>query len=179
MTKKELRQLIKTDKKAYKCKNWLSDCYNHLVCHYVKLFRKTVITSRKYIYYREHGGIINKILMVWYQRRFHLLSRKSHVNIQGKFGKGLKVWHENVIVNKYATLGDNVQFHGNNCVGNNGNDIKKCPKIGNNVDVGFGATIIGDIEIADDIIIGANSLVNKSFTEKGIVIAGVPARKIK
>ena len=34
--------------------------------------------------------------------------------------------------------------------------------------------IIGNIKIADDIVIGANALVNKSFLEKGIVIAGVP-----
>lgn len=179
MTKKELNELIRMDKRTYKCKNWISDCYNYMVCHYIKFFKKIVIVSRKYIYYRDKKGLINKILMVWYQRKFHLLARKSHVNIQGKFGSNLKIWHENIIVNRYAELGDNVQFHGNNCVGNNGKDLKKCPKIGNNVDIGYGVTIIGDVEIADDIVIGANSLVNKSFTEKGIVIAGVPARKIK
>ena len=70
-------------------------------------------------------------------------------------------------------------MHGNNCIGNNGINLNKCPKIGNNVDIGYGATIIGDIEIADNIIIGANSLVNKSFLESNIIIAGIPARKIK
>jgi len=38
--------------------------------------------------------------------------------------------------------------------------------------------ILGKIEIADGIAIGANSYVDKSFTEKGITIAGNPARKI-
>jgi len=32
--------------------------------------------------------------------------------------------------------------------------------------------------IADGIVIGANSVVNKSFTEENITIAGVPAKKI-
>ena len=75
-------------------------------------------------------------------------------------------------------MGDNVKLHGSNCIGNNG-FIDKAPKIGNNVDIGFGAILIGDIEIADDIIIGANALVNKSFLEKGVTIAGVPAKIIK
>ena len=66
----------------------------------------------------------------------------------------------------------------NNCIGNNGL-TNLCPKIGNNVDVGFGAVIIGDIEIADDIKIGANAVVNKSFLEPGITIAGVPAKRVK
>ena len=44
---------------------------------------------------------------------------------------------------------------------------------------GVGANIIGNVKIADGIIIGANSLVIKSFLEENIVIAGVPARKIK
>jgi serine O-acetyltransferase len=44
--------------------------------------------------------------------------------------------------------------------------------------IGPGAVIIGPLEIADDIAIGANSFVNKSFTEKGIIVAGVPAKKV-
>ncbi|MDM7919729.1 MAG: hypothetical protein QUS12_11250 [Methanosarcina sp.] len=50
--------------------------------------------------------------------------------------------------------------------------------MGNNVYIGPGAKIFGDIEIADGIAIGANSVVNKSFTEPNIGIAWIPARKI-
>ena len=178
MNKRKLKQIIKQDKETYKCKNKISDLYNILTSNQIKYFQKIVITSRKFRYYRDQGGIINKFLRVWYQRKFNLLARKSHINIQAHFGKNLRVWHENIIVNQYAQIGDNVELHGNNCVGNNGKDFEKCPKIGNNVDIGYGETVIGDITIADNIIIGANSLVNKSFEEEGIIIAGVPARKI-
>jgi serine O-acetyltransferase len=54
----------------------------------------------------------------------------------------------------------------------------KAPKIGNNVFIGPGAKIFGDIEIADNVAIGVNSVVNKSFLEPGITIAGIPAKKI-
>jgi serine O-acetyltransferase len=38
--------------------------------------------------------------------------------------------------------------------------------------------LFGPIRIADGIAIGANSVVNRSFEEPGITIAGAPARKV-
>lgn len=68
-------------------------------------------------------------------------------------------------------------LHGDNCIGNNGK-TNACPIIGNNVDIGVGAKLIGDIVIADDIVIGAGAVVVSSFTEPGITIGGIPARRI-
>ena len=50
--------------------------------------------------------------------------------------------------------------------------------IGDNVYIGPGAMLFGPIRIADEIAIGANSVVNRSFEEPGITIAGAPARKV-
>jgi serine O-acetyltransferase len=96
------------------------------------------------------------------------------------FGPGLSIAHRGTLV-----VGDNVSV-GANCrihvcvnIGTQAGFAKNhSPKIGNNVYIGPGAKIFGDIRIADDISIGANSVVNESFLEKGIGIAGVPARKI-
>ena len=55
----------------------------------------------------------------------------------------------------------------------------KAPKIGDNVYIGPGAVIYGEIEIADGCYISANAVVNKSFLEPHAVIAGVPAKVIK
>ena len=54
-----------------------------------------------------------------------------------------------------------------------------CPTIGDNVYIGPGARLYGDIEIADNCWIGANAVVNKSFLEPYSVIAGVPAKVVK
>jgi serine O-acetyltransferase len=59
-----------------------------------------------------------------------------------------------------------------------GAESDKAPTIGDNVFIGPGARVLGDITIADGIVIGANSVVTKSFYETDITIAGVPARKI-
>ncbi|MBR2240763.1 MAG: serine acetyltransferase [Clostridia bacterium] len=142
-------------------------------------FYTVLKTVRKFQYYKERNSIIAKVLKIFYLRRFNILSQKYRIYIKSDVGHNLKIWHENIIINKSAKIGDNVQLHGNNCIGNNGKDLEKCPKIGNNVEIGYGATIIGNIEIADGIIIGANSLVNKSFLESNVIIAGNPANIIK
>lgn len=51
--------------------------------------------------------------------------------------------------------------------------------IGNHVWVGSGVKIMKGIEIADDCIVAAGSLVTRSFVRKGSLIGGVPAKVIR
>ena len=85
----------------------------------------------------------------------------------------------NIIINPKAKVGAGCKFHGNCCIGVARTGDEKAPVLGQNVDIGYGAVILGDIYIADNITIGANSVVTKSFHTPGITIAGVPAREIK
>lgn len=50
--------------------------------------------------------------------------------------------------------------------------------IGDNCFIGIGAIILPGVTIAKDCIIGAGSVVTKSFPEPGMMIAGNPARVI-
>ena len=52
-------------------------------------------------------------------------------------------------------------------------------RIGNNVWIGMRSMILKGAEIASGSVIGAMSLVNKKFSEENILIAGVPAKKIR
>lgn len=82
------------------------------------------------------------------------------------------------MVNPNARIGKNCVLQGNVCIGNKGRaDI--VPVIGDNVDIGFGAVVVGEVYIADNTVIGANAFVNKSVNETGHLIAGVPARQIR
>ena len=76
-------------------------------------------------------------------------------------------------------FGENCHLHGNNCIGNAGPHDLRCPVIGNNVMLGVGAKVIGNVTVADNIKIAAGAVVVTSFTEKGIAIGGIPARKLK
>jgi len=49
------------------------------------------------------------------------------------------------------------------------------PRIGNNVFVASGARIIGDIELGDNCVVGANAVVTKS-SGPDITLTGIPAR---
>lgn len=50
--------------------------------------------------------------------------------------------------------------------------------LGNNVQVGAGAVIIGPLYIGDNVIIGANAVVTKDIPANSVAV-GVPARVIK
>ena len=51
--------------------------------------------------------------------------------------------------------------------------------IGNNVWLGFRSTILKGSKVNDGSVVGFGSIVNKKFEEKNILIAGVPAKKVK
>lgn len=53
--------------------------------------------------------------------------------------------------------------------------MPKVPVIGNNVMIGTGARILGDVHIGDGSIIGANAVVLHDVPER-CSVAGVPAR---
>ena len=93
-------------------------------------------------------------------------------------GPGLALVHPGtVIINQTAKVGENCRIYNCVVIGIKPGD-SVAPKIGNNAYIGPGAKIFGEIEIADGIAIGANAVVNKSFSEPNITIAGNPARKV-
>jgi serine O-acetyltransferase len=95
------------------------------------------------------------------------------------FGPGLSIAHQgSIIVNRYARIGENCRINNGVTIGTQAGYTDRCPTIGKNAFIGPGAQIFGSISIADNVAIGANSVVIKSFAEGGISIAGVPARKI-
>lgn len=114
-----------------------------------------------------------------YNKKRNKYSYKSgvEIGINCNIGKNCDIWHSGVVIN--ADIGDNCVFHGNNILGNKGKGKESLnPKLGNNVDVGAGAVIIGDVRIADDSVIGAGAVVTKSFEEPGSIIVGVPGKQI-
>ncbi|MEO9070337.1 MAG: hypothetical protein ABI261_04845 [Ginsengibacter sp.] len=80
-----------------------------------------------------------------------------------KIGKKFKIgyWGLGVVIHSNTIIGDRVQICQNVTIGRNFGD-KKVPIIGNDVYVGTGSVIFGEIEIGDNVIIGSNSLINKS-----------------
>lgn len=171
---KEIKILIKKDKEILP-KNKLKRLFYILTNHNAYVIYKSFKYFRKYNYYKEKN---NYIMMVIYGRLKNKIIQKYNIELPTKIGTGIDIPHRNVVINRDAVIGNDVKLHGFNVIGNDGKS-PKAPVIGNNVDIGVGSIIIGDVYIADDCVIGANSLVNKSFYEKGSVIVGSPAKVIK
>jgi serine O-acetyltransferase len=122
---------------------------------------------------------LGKIVCLQSKVSLQKLSMKLHVSIgRNVFGPGLSIAHGGpIIVHPNAVIGENCRI--DRCVSIGSIHYPAAaPRIGNNVYIGPGAVIDGDIEIADGIAIGANSYVNKSFKVPDITIAGCPAKKI-
>lgn len=95
------------------------------------------------------------------------------------FGYGLRINHYGLlVVNAGARIGNFCDIHQGVNIGQN-IQPGSVPTLGDNVWIGPGVKIFGKIEIASRIAIGAGAVVNKSFTEENITIAGVLARKVK
>lgn len=180
-SKDDLKRFLELEKNFYIKKNLKEKIIQKLVYgkdlyiyKYVKLLRKTEY------YYNLNKCVYRNILYTYYKRNLNKLGTKLGIEMwENTFDIGLQIFHTSgIVVNGNSKIGKDCKLHGNNCIGNNGKN-EKAPIIGNNVEIGVGAKIIGDVFIADDIIIGAGAIVNKSFYEKGITIAGIPARKIK
>ena len=113
------------------------------------------------------------------RQRFARLSVKLGFSFPYRnIGPGFSIAHYGLLViNGNTVIGKNCRVQEGVCIGStNGSDC--APRIGNNVFIGSGAKIIGDIEIADDVAIGAGAVVVKSITEPGTTWTGVPARKV-
>lgn len=127
------------------------------------------------------GGIrvVNKVMEFIYSRRKNKLGNTLGFYINpNTLGAGTIIYHHgSIIINSDAVLGRGCKLHGNNCIGNNGKSLM-APHIGNNVEIGFGASIIGDVTIADDVQIGAGAVVVKSCLKKGARLVGIPAEEI-
>lgn len=97
-----------------------------------------------------------------------------------RIGRRLEIEHHGCIVIHGATeMGDDCLIRQGVTIGNSGaDDPLGAPKIGNRVQIGAGAKLIGRITVGDDAIVGANAVVVRDVPS-GAVVGGVPARILK
>lgn len=90
-------------------------------------------------------------------------------------GRRLVIEHfGDIIISGDAVIGDDVVIRNGVTIGLKRTGIKGAPVIGNRVDIGAGAKILGAITIGDDVAIGANAVVLQDVPANCIAV-GVPA----
>ncbi len=92
-------------------------------------------------------------------------------------GRGLFIDHGmGVVIGETTTIGRNVTLYQGVTLGGTGKQRgKRHPTIGNNVVIGTGAKVLGDITIGDNSMVGANAVVIRNVPEYSTVV-GVPGR---
>jgi serine O-acetyltransferase len=98
-----------------------------------------------------------------------------------KIGRGFFVDHgAGVVIGETTVIGDNVVLFHNVTLGGTGKHHgKRHPTIGSNVFVGTGATLLGPIEVGDNVKIGANTFVVMRDIPSNCSVVGTPATIIK
>ncbi len=136
-----------------------------------------LINLRILEYHSNNKGIFNYIMFLFWKWRHGLLSLKYNIHIyENTCGYGLCIQHLGGVIL-------NVRSIGNHCSINTGVVFgEKCgrdntPFVGNRVQVGPGAKIIGRVTIGDDAFIAANAVVVHDVAAKSVV-GGVPAKEI-
>ena len=79
-----------------------------------------------------------------------------------------------IIISGYARFGDNCRIRNGVVVGLRHIDDPVAPMIGNNVDIGAGAKLLGPITIGNDVVVGANAVVICDVPDNSIAV-GIPA----
>ena len=95
-------------------------------------------------------------------------------------GNGLFIDHGmGVVIGETAIIGDNVTLYQGVTLGGTGKEKgKRHPTIGNNVVIGAGAKVLGNIKIGDNSYVGSNAVVIKDVPDNSTVV-GVPGRITK
>ena len=98
-----------------------------------------------------------------------------------KIGKRLFIDHgSGVVIGETAIIGDNCTIYQGVSLGGTGKEKgKRHPTIGNNVMIGAGAKILGNITIGDEAKIGANTVVLSDVPSKATVVGykGIEVKK--
>jgi serine O-acetyltransferase len=96
-----------------------------------------------------------------------------------RLGRRVRIWHHSGIILLARSIGDDVQIRQNTTMGIASVDRHlEVPTIGDRVDIGCGACILGGVTVGDDSKIGANAVVLIDVPA-GSTAVGVPARIVR
>jgi serine O-acetyltransferase len=130
-------------------------------------------------------GIRPKLLRAPMTLIYRLLSRSAeliggiHLPYTVRLGRRVRIWHHGGIVLHARSIGDDVHIRQNTTFGVaiRGRN-RAIPIIGDRVDIGCGACVLGAVTIGHDSLIGANAVVVTDIPPYSTAV-GIPARVIK
>lgn len=122
----------------------------------------------------------NRLLRAFIAHRYRKQALRLGFTIPiNVFGPGLSIAHPGtIVVNSGAKVGANCRLHVCVNIGTEAGKGTEAPTIGDNCHIAPGVKIFGKITIGDNVAIGANAVVNKSYEDGNATLGGVPAKVI-
>lgn len=159
---------IREDLKTYKG-DWTCQGFWAMVIYRFGRWRYTIGNP----FIRKPFSLLYKILF-----KFIQILTGIELPCEVDVGKNFRIDHfGGIIISGFASFGDNCVLRDGVTVGLRRVEDPVAPRVGNNVDIGTGAKLLGDITIADNVVIGANAVVLEDVPPNSIAV-GVPARII-
>lgn len=147
-------------------------------------------TLEVFLYPSFKAQVYHKISSYLYQKKHYFLARylsekakrKTGIEIHpgATIGKGLFIDHgTGVIIGETAVIGNNVTiFHGVTLGGTGKEKGKRHPTVEDNVFIGSGAKVLGNITIGKNVKIGANAVILENV-KKNTTVVGIPGKVVK
>lgn len=129
---------------------------------------------------RSKSDLSQRILTPFYWLAFRFTETMTGISLPlgADIGAGLRIWHfGNIFINSGAVIGRNCTFRQGVTIGNR-HENGPVPVIGDNVNFGAYAQILGGVKIGNNVNIGAMSVVLSDVPDNATV-AGIPAKIIK
>lgn len=119
---------------------------------------------------RKPLSLVYKVLFKWVQ-----ILTGVELPCEVQIGRNFVIDHfGGIIISGYARFGDDCRIRNGVVVGLKNVSEPTAPVFGNNVDIGAGAKVLGNIRIGDNVVIGSNAVVLVDVPDNCLAV-GVPA----
>jgi serine O-acetyltransferase len=127
--------------------------------------------------YGVRPALLRKLLSLVYKILFKWIQIVTGIELpcEVEIGRNFVIDHfGGIVISGYAKFGDNCRIRNGVVVGLQRVEDTVAPVIGNNVDIGTGAKLLGRIRIGNDVQIGANAVVISDVPDHSVAV-GIPA----
>ncbi len=127
--------------------------------------------------YNVRPAILRKLLSLIYRVLFKFIQIITGIELpcEVAIGRNFVIDHfGGIIISGYTQFGNNCRIRNGVVIGLRRIEEKVAPIIGDNVDIGAGAKILGPIRVGNNVLIGANAVVICDVPDNSVAV-GVPA----
>ncbi len=128
--------------------------------------------------YGVRPTLLRKALSLVYKISFKFVQIVTGIELpcEAIIGRNFVIDHfGGIVVSGYTRFGANCRIRSGVVIGLRRIDEVYAPEFGDNVDIGAGAKVLGQIRIGNNVVIGANAVVICDIPDNCIAV-GVPAR---